>query len=227
MKAYIGIVSLLAALFFVSCSNETNDFNANPVANTNNRPINPVMAGQVRIGMQIWATKNLNVSRYRNGDIIPQVTDATLWANLTTGAWCYYNNDAANGTVYGKLYNWYAVNDPRGLAPVGWHVPSDAEWNSVVIFLGGQFEAGGKMKITTIWNSPNAEATNSSGFSGLPGGHRSGNFYELNRAGRWWSSSDYGLVDTAFFRQLTFNYGDAAQLGAYKTVGLSVRCLKD
>ena len=80
--------------------------------------------------------KNLDVSKYRNGDDIPQVTDATTWANLTTGAWCYYENNTANGTVYGKLYNWFAVNDPRGLAPSGWHIPSQAEWVTLQNCLG-------------------------------------------------------------------------------------------
>jgi uncharacterized protein (TIGR02145 family) len=98
---------------------------------------------------------NLNVSHYRNGDVIPQVTDPTAWSSLTTGAWCYYNNDTANGTVYGKLYNWYAVNDPRGLSPQGWHVPTDAEWTNLTSCLGGESLAGGKMKATTLWDSPN------------------------------------------------------------------------
>jgi uncharacterized protein (TIGR02145 family) len=82
----------------------------------------------VTIGTQVWMTKNLDVDRYRNGDIIPEVKDSIAWANLKTGAWCYYNNDPELGKIYGKLYNWYAVNDPRGLAPAGYHIPTDAEW---------------------------------------------------------------------------------------------------
>src|SRR4030095_15485991 len=86
---------------------------------------------------QDWMVKNLDVTTYRNGDIIPEVTDPTVWAALTTGAWCYYENNSTNGTTYGKLYNWYAVNDPRGLAPTGWHVPTDAEWTTLSTCLGG------------------------------------------------------------------------------------------
>ena len=147
----------------------------------------------VTICTQVWMLKNLDVSTYRNGDPIPQVTDSIQWANLTTGAWCYYNNDPANGVTYGKLYNWYAVNDPRGLAPTGWHVPSDAEWNTLSTCLGGYAVAGGAMKETgtTHWTSPNTGATNSSGFTGLPGGARdfNGTFSNVGNSGIWWSST--------------------------------------
>ena len=100
----------------------------------------------VTIGKQTWMKKNLDVSRYRNGDVIPEVADLSTWVNLTTGAWCYYENKSDNGTTYGKLYNWYAVNDPRGLAPAGWHIPSDAEWTSLITFLNGTSVAGTAMR---------------------------------------------------------------------------------
>jgi len=106
-----------------------------------------------KIGNQIWTTKNLDVATYRNGDAIPQVQDYTAWANLTTGAWCYYANNTANGTTYGKLYNWYAVNDPRGLAPKGYHIPTDKEWTMLTDYLGGESVANSKMKSTSRWNS--------------------------------------------------------------------------
>ena len=102
-------------------------------------------AQNVVIGAQKWKSKNLDVAFYRNGDAIPQVTDDAEWAALTTGAWCYYNNDSTLGKTYGKLYNWYAVNDPRGLAPRGWHIPSDAEWTTLETTLGGSSAAGWKM----------------------------------------------------------------------------------
>jgi uncharacterized protein (TIGR02145 family) len=134
---------------------------------------------------------NLEVTNYRNGDIIPYVSDPTAWAGLTTGAWCYYKNDLKSG--YGKLYNWYAVNDIRGLAPAGWHVPTDAEWTTLTTFLGGVSVAGGKMKTTGTksWKTPNTAATNSSGFSGLPGGYCSnaGTFFNVDYFGYWWSST--------------------------------------
>lgn len=110
-------------------------------------------AQTVTIGKQVWTSKNLNVSTYRNGDTIPQVQDQNAWANLTTGAWCYYDNDSTNGKKYGKLYNWYAVNDPRGLAPKGYHIPTDAEWIVLIDKLGGKSEAGKKMKSISGWNS--------------------------------------------------------------------------
>ncbi len=123
----------------------------------------------VTIGTQIWSTKNLDVARYRNGDPIPQVTNPTQWASTRTGAWCWYNNDSATyASTYGRLYNWYALNDPRGLAPQGWHVPTDEEWTILTDYLGGLSLSGGKMKSTTGWNAPNTGATNSSGFTGLP-----------------------------------------------------------
>jgi uncharacterized protein (TIGR02145 family) len=143
---------------------------------------------------KVWMRKNLDVRTYRNGDKIPHVKSKAIWDTLTTGAWCWYNNDSATGAAYGKLYNWYAVNDPRGLAPTGWHVPSDAEWDTLSTFLGGDGYAGGKMKETgtTHWWDPNADATNSSGFTALPGGTRYylGEFFDAGGYGYWWSSTE-------------------------------------
>jgi len=107
----------------------------------------------VTIGNQAWTSKNLDVETYRNGDVIPQVQDSAAWINLTSGAWCYYYNDTSNGTKYGKLYNWYAVNDPRGLAPKGYHIPTVEEWEKLIDYLGGASEAGTKMKSTSEWGS--------------------------------------------------------------------------
>lgn len=145
----------------------------------------------IKIANKHWISKNLDVTHYKNGDSIPQVQDAATWANLTTGAWCYYENQTANGTTYGKLYNWYAMNDPRGIAPEGWHVPTDDEWLAIIDSLGGSSVAGGKLKATTLWNSPNTGATNSSAFSGLPGGYRyyNGSFGYKGLFGNWWSST--------------------------------------
>jgi len=182
------------------------------------------------IGTQQWMKENLDVVTYRNGDVIPQVTDATAWAALTTGAWCYYNNDVANGAIYGKLYNWYAVNDTRGLAPTGWHVPTDTEWTILTDKLGGTSVAGGKMKSvgTTRWTTPNASATNESGFTGLPGGFRDGDgsFVNVGYFGYWWSSSEYATT-FAWYRNLYYNYGDAYRNDYNKKNGFSVRCLRD
>jgi len=182
------------------------------------------------IGTQQWMEKNLDVLTYRNGDIIPQVTDPTAWAALTTGAWCYYNNDPLNGAIYGKLYNWYAVNDPRGLAPVGWHVPTNAELTTLSTTLGGDAVAGGKMKVagTTRWSAPNTGADNSSGFAGLPGGIRGGNgaFSAVGANGSWWSSTEYSTT-FARFGGLASNSGAIARVYDVKQAGFSVRCLRD
>lgn len=183
----------------------------------------------VTIGSQTWMLKNLDVSKYRNGDPIPQVTDPTEWAGLTTGAWCYYNNDSANGTTYGKLYNWYAVNDPRGLAPTGYHVPTDAEWTTLTDFLGGEPVAGDKMKATTGWIPISGIInTNSSGFTGLPGGYRSndGSCNLIGFYGYWWSSSEDSAVG-AWNRYLGYNNGPVGKYGDDKVHGNSVRCLRD
>jgi uncharacterized protein (TIGR02145 family) len=184
----------------------------------------------VTIGTQIWMNVNLDVTKYRNGDVIPQVTDPTAWASLTTGAWCYYNNDSANGKTYGKLYNWYAVNDPRGLAPAGWHVPSDDEWTTLTTFLGGESIAGGAMKETgtTHWQAPNTDATNSSGFTGLPGGYRNylGAFYNVGGLGVWWSSTEANTT-YAWYRTLLYSNGLASRIYNDKEIGFSVRCLRD
>jgi uncharacterized protein (TIGR02145 family) len=180
------------------------------------------------IGTQQWQAKNLDVAFYRNGDPIPQVTDATAWAALTTGAWCYYNNDSTQGNKYGKLYNWYAVNDPRGLAPQGWHIPSDAEWTALETTLGGN--AGGKMKEagTLNWTSPNTGGNNNSGFAGLPGGFRiyDGSFNSVDSNGNWWSSTGNNTT-SAWCRNLNYYDGNIYRNNYIKLYGFSVRCLRD
>ena len=196
----------------------------------------------VNIGTQIWTSKNLDIATYRDGTPIPQVTDPNQWANLTTGAWCYYNNDPANGEVYGKMYNWYAVagiydaaslNDAalrKQFAPMGWHVPSDSEWTILTNFLGGEYIAGGKMKEIGIihWESPNTEATNSTGFSGIPGGYRNfrGEFLNLGISTHFWSLTE-PTEPGAWFRMLTYYQHNAYRYFDNKTSSFSVRLIKD
>jgi uncharacterized protein (TIGR02145 family) len=186
--------------------------------------------GDITIGTQIWTGCNLNVSTYANGDPIDEVNDPSFWATLTTGAWCYYLNDTANGPIYGKLYNWYAINDPRGLAPIGYHVPTDAEWTTLITFLGGESISGGKLKATgtTLWTSPNTDATNSSGFTGLPGGFRydDGTFSSIGYFGNWWSSSE-NTTTNAWYRYLNYNNGNANRFNYNMKNGFSVRLIKD
>jgi uncharacterized protein (TIGR02145 family) len=184
----------------------------------------------ILIGTQTWMAENLKTSKYRNGDPIPtNLTDAA-WSVATTGAYAIYNNDAANNTTYGKLYNWYAVVDSRNLCPTGWHVPSDGEWTILEDFLlGGSSVAGGKLKSTSsLWNTPNTGATNESGFSGLPGGGRDnggGTYYRIGSYGYWWSST--GPSADAWLRSLNYNNGDSRRFDTNKQFGFSVRCLKD
>ncbi|MFY7733742.1 MAG: FISUMP domain-containing protein [Bacteroidia bacterium] len=228
----------------------------------------------VSIGSQVWMTKNLDVETFRNGDPIPHAKTEEEWKKAAENkqpAWCYYDNDPANGAKYGKLYNWYAVNDPRGLAPAGYHVPSDAEWEILENHLGGDEVAGKKMKSKSGWESyeediycsncknwnneyrrkracdvckdtrvigkkmVSGNGTNSSGFSGLPGGYRNynGTFYDIGTNGYWWSSTeevckmcswDSGVSGC---RTLTSDIRRWNPTLNNKEKGLSVRCLRD
>jgi uncharacterized protein (TIGR02145 family) len=182
----------------------------------------------VLIGNQIWMAENLRTATYANGDPIANVTDNTAWAQLSTGAWCHYENNTVNDAIYGKLYNWYPTVDPRGLCPAGWHVPTVSEWIVLTDFLGGGSVAGGKMKSSTGWNSPNTAATNESGFSGFPRGTRggaNGTFGGVGTSGNWWSSTQYGI--SAHSRILFHNAGHANSSTSNKRGGFSVRCLRD
>lgn len=186
----------------------------------------------VTIGSQVWMLKNLDVTNYSNGEPIPYVPDSATWAKLTTGAWCYYNNDPSLNNTYGKLYNWYAVNDARGLAPAGFHVPSDAEWTTLSTFLGGDSVAGGKLKERGIihWKSSNTAGTNSSGLTCLPGGSRyyNGVFYYIGIYGFWWSSTRSTISSgTAWSRNLRTDFEGIDRSPGDKEDGYSVRCLKD
>jgi uncharacterized protein (TIGR02145 family) len=182
----------------------------------------------VKIGNQVWMAENLNVDHYRNGDPIPEVKDGNQWSKLNSGAWCYYDNDIANGKVYGKLYNWFAVADPRGLCPTGWHMASDAEWTTLENYLGGKGVSGGKLKSTTMWKSPNFGATSSSGFKAVPCGARydDGTCLYLSTFGYWWSCTEYGTT-YAINRELNYNSIDVNRSSVNKHFGFSVRCIKD
>jgi uncharacterized protein (TIGR02145 family) len=187
----------------------------------------------IQIGNQIWTIENLKVTRYHNGDTIPNVTNATAWSKLTTGAFCIFDNDSSYSAVYGRLYNWYAVIDSRNIAPSGWHVPSDAEWDTLIAYLGGESIAGGKMKEagTTKWASPNAGATNSSGFSALPGGYRykDGRFSDMGNMGYsagFWSSTVWtGFVASPV--NLYYDRFHVSRNGDYKGAGFSIRLVRD
>jgi len=227
-----------------SCSSGDSDNNTNSNDNNSNSAVTDIEGNTyqtVTICDQTWTKSNLNVSHYKNGDLIPHVIDLTQWPNLTTGAWCYYKNDPANGAVYGKLYNWYAVNDPRGLAPQGWHIPtSDEYFNLAYYCLGGIPIAGGKMKSpgtiqsgTGLWESPNHAATNESGFTALPGGIYTNlfsnphNFTGIGKNAAFWTSSENGAAEAYW---VALNWESAfcfLDEGGEKQWGFSVRFIKD
>ncbi len=222
LGAFLAITAILFSSFgaYSSSDNTSTEKGEGSIESTES-------GGVVTIGSQVWSSKNLDVSTYSNGDVIPQVQDQEAWQNLTTGAWCYYDNDASNGTKYGKLYNFYAVNDPRGLAPKGFHIPNDAEWSILTDNLGGDYEAGTKMKGSTGWYKK-GNGTNSSGFSGLPGGYRAndGTFNDVRKYGYWWSSSESN-TSNAWYRNLYYYDGNVYWYYYDKSGGISVRCLRD
>jgi len=202
---------------------------------------------QIRIGTQTWMDRNLNVTTYSDGTPIPQVTDPTAWANTKVGAWCYYNNDPTNEAVYGKLYNWYAVagiHDAESLiypdlrkqlAPSGYHVASDQDWTTLTDYLTTFYRRSSpgsvlKEQGTTHWTSTNSDATNETGFTGLPGGYRitNGTFYNINNNGYWWTSSDTSpYTGLPWSRDLRYNGNILGRSYDNKTSGLSVRCVYD
>jgi uncharacterized protein (TIGR02145 family) len=183
----------------------------------------------VAIGSQVWMAENLKTTKLNDGTVIPSVTDNTAWGSLSTPGYCWYNNDAVTNTTYGPLYNWFAVNTAK-LAPVGWHIPSNAEWTALTTFLGGENVAGGKLKETGIshWSTPNAGATNAYGFSALPAGYRNsvGSYIDINNSGNWWSST-INTLPYIFYRYMNNNNANVYHDYSTDTYGFSIRCIKD
>jgi uncharacterized protein (TIGR02145 family) len=232
------------AVFSLYCGSKTCTLSV-PVASGTVSDVDGNNYNVTVIGGKLWMKENLKVSKYRNGNSIPLVSADTSWSKLSTGAYAYYNNNASNNAVYGKIYNGYAVGDTRGLCPNGWHLPSDAEWKAMETSLGvssgeidlmGDYQsgiadrgasvnAGGRLKsISSLWNPPNTGATNESGFSGQPGGRRteSGPFSEIQSTAYWWTS------DLNVNRFLTSNYqGIYARIFVSQKDGMYVRCVKD
>jgi uncharacterized protein (TIGR02145 family) len=215
----IGISFFIFISFLCSCekkdSNSVSDIDGN-IYNT------------VKIGTQVWMVENLKVTKYRNGDPITKLNENAQWTTVKTGAYCSYDNAS---TPYGLLYNGYTVSDIRGIAPDGWHVPSDAEWTILIDFLGGNDVAGNKLKEkgTANWSAPNTGATNESGFTALPGGYRhfdNGAFYFIYRTGYWWSTSisSAGYLGGIHMYDYTSNLVTTLER---RNSGYSIRCIKD
>lgn len=175
-----------------------------------------------------WATSNLNEAKYRNGDSIPHVTDTLEWASLTTGAWTYYNNDSSFGPLYGRLYNWYALADPRGICPQGWHVATTADWDSLVAQFGGPSIAASHLKATTGWELPNVASDNASGFSALPSGNRKDNgiYNGLGLSGPFWTSTEQDSLQ-ALARFMNRSHNEVGKKAGDKRNGLACRCVKN
>jgi len=214
---------LLSALVFSHCEKEEPEV-------TKVTDIDGFVYNTVKIGNQVWMKENLKTTRYRDGSIIPLTSSVSEWSAKTSGAYSSYDNDNANVTFFGALYNWYAITDNRGLCPDGWHIPTNEEWTELTEYLGGLEVAGGKMKSTNSeeWFAPNTGADNVSGFSAVGAGFRDGTgiYSGLKEISYFWSSSEYSPTH-GIARKLFNNYSSVSFAGNLKQSGFSVRCLKD
>jgi uncharacterized protein (TIGR02145 family) len=234
-------IGILVFAFFLNCNpTSSNNSSSNTVTDADGNVYHTV-----KIGTQTWTVENLKTTKYNDGTAIPLVTDGTAWSNLTTGAYCGYNDSATYKTTYGALYNWYAVNTGK-LAPAGWHVPTDAEWTTLETYLianGYNYDGtttgnyiAKAMAAQTNWTiystvgtiGCNLSANNRSGFSALPGGYRdySGSFLSVGGYGFWWSATEY---DASYADSRSIGYSDSGfgRGGDYKSCGFSVRLVKN
>jgi uncharacterized protein (TIGR02145 family) len=200
------------------------------IAQTKENQRSEADANIVKIGSQVWQIRNLDVDHFANGDPIPQAKTPEEWSRADANkrpAWCYYDGDPANGELYGKIYNWYAVNDPRGLAPRNWHIPSNKEWSLLIEQLGGEEKAGSSMKTIAGWFEL-GNGNNSSGFAGYPGGYCNpdGTFGPPAKYGNWWSSTEYNTYSAWYFLLSYMNEG-VGRSSYSKGCGISVRCIQD
>lgn len=183
----------------------------------------------VKIGSQRWFVQNLKTTRYNDGSIIPNITSNSIWASSTNGAYCWYDNNITMKNDFGALYNWNVVASGK-LCPVGWHIPSDEEWDILAEYLGGEGIAGGKLKdaSASFWKAPNTGASNILNYSALPGGYRihDGSFHNIYERGIWWTSSEIE-TSSSNARMLDYEYSSLIKRTYGKSFGLSVRCIKD
>jgi uncharacterized protein (TIGR02145 family) len=235
------IISLILTIIFcLSCGDASTSSGDNEDPDTVT-DIDGNVYNAIRIGDQVWMAENLKVTHYNNGDSIPSITDPGAWEGLNNGAYSMYDNDSNNVSIYGLLYNWYAVNDSRNIAPAGWRVPTDDDWKELEMYLGmSQSDAdgfawrgtdeGGKLKETGIehWISPNTGATNESGFTALPGGNRNfdGTFVMMGYYAYFWTSTKYGN-GFGLNRYLFYKGSGIVRQENNPRNGFSVRCLKD
>lgn len=245
MKKAIGLISMPLLLIFViglsfsSCkkedennsgNNNNNGSNNNNGGNTTDTTVKDVDGNiykTVKIGNQVWMAQNLRVKKFNNGDLIAHVPDFEQWKGLTTAAWSNYNNNPSFDSLYGKIYNYFAVSDVRKLCPSGWHVPTNAEWNSLETFLGLD-SAGAKMKAKTDWKNT-ANGNNKSGFSAYPAGYRTfafdANYVGMGSVANWWINKIPSEMHMVF--NLISDDVRSDRVGSDVTNGNSVRCVKD
>ncbi len=216
------ILILISFIILISCSDDSTSSIDTSGTVTD---IDGNVYQTLTIGTQVWMVENLKVKHYRNGDEILNVTDNVDWASSSTGAYCYYDNDINNSNIYGCIYNWFAVDDIRKIAPVGWHVPKDEEWQTLINFLGGESISGDEMKNTSGWNNE-GNGNNKSNFSVLPGGYRSVEFFDLGNYAGFWSSTMIDIT-SSYSRGLDLNNKAVFRYEDAKEYGLSVRCVKD
>ena len=216
LRNAFGYLILLSSVFITSCTGGMKDIDGN-------------IYSSIKVRNQVWSQQNLKVSRFRNGDSIPEVSSKEEWARYTAEgkpACCTVMNEPQNGVKYGKLYNWFAVNDPRGLAPKGWHIPTDDEWTRITNAYGGSIMAAMNMRVSSDGNGKDDHSK--AGFCGLPSGARDGmgEFFGMASYGYWWSSTE--AMDTvAWMRVLSYIDCSVNFLHYQKGCGLSVRCVKD
>lgn len=238
--SYILPIMAFAIMLSTSCKKE----------NDNDQPEKGIVTDiegnvhrTIKIGNQWWMAENLKTTKYATGTDIPLVTGTSNWDALTetSKAFCWYNDDINNKETYGALYTWAASmngatsstanpSGVQGVCPTGWHLPSDAEWTELTDFLGGETEAGGKLKETgtSHWTTPNTGATNETGFTALPGGDRyhDGTFYDVGNYAGWWSTTEFSTTN-AYYRSMFYDYSYVGRYTTRKEVGFSVRCVRD
>jgi uncharacterized protein (TIGR02145 family) len=219
------LLFIVLSLALCSCNSEGTNQQDKPKG-----AVAPIALSSVKIGTQEWQNKNLDVVTFRNGDTIPEIKSNEDWMRAGSQgrpAWCYYNNDSAYGRKFGKLYNWYAVKDARGLAPAGWHVPTADEWKLMTDYLSNNNEAGYKLKAKDVWN-PEAQGSDSVGFTALPAGCRysEGAFYSLEQITDWWTSTEGDSTNTAVYKGIGPAKRVANAVGS-KSYGLGIRLVRD
>jgi uncharacterized protein (TIGR02145 family) len=224
------MLALTTLLLIITAGCKKKDNNPPPADPSIVTDIDGNIYHKITIGSQVWMLENLKVTHYRNGNPVTKITGNVDWSILSTEAYCDYTNDAAISSTYGRLYNWYAVSDSRNLAPAGWHIPTEADLITLGNYLGGNTVDGGKMKEsgTTHWQTPNTGASNSSGFTALPGGSRDpfGLFDNFGFHAYFWSSTEFN-GSLSRLLHLYYDYGGPPMHSFSKSFGFSVRCVKD